>query len=261
MSSIPTFNRRTLAALALAGAVIRPGRALAALGDVAEYGPMDHLQTVIRPIGAQFVPDARAASFRYIGLDKRRDAILYTPKDVDWSKPVPLVLVMHGKNGAATDAMPWFKSYANEHKFLILSVPSRGSTWGYEAGGIGADAAFIDRCLDWVASRFPLDPARLGVAGYSDGASFALCMGLQNGDVFSHVMAFEAVSFTAPDARGKPKFFFSHGRMDEGTSLSNCLQMVKQLKDLGYDVSLDVHPKGHIVADQGVRAAVAQFLA
>jgi phospholipase/carboxylesterase len=218
------------------------------------------LQARPKAPGEAFVADPRTPSFRPLGLDRRKDAVLYTPMGVDWSKPVPLVLALHGSGGVAYDCFAWFKAYANEHKFLVLAPPSRKETWDVDLGPIGPDAAFIDRALDWVFQRFPIDPAHIAIAGYSDGASYALCMGLQNGDVFSDVMAFEAIRFAAPDAVGRPRFFFSHGRLDEGTSLSNCLQMVKQLKDLGYDVALDIHPKNHIVADQGVRAGVARFL-
>lgn len=258
------FSRRALltasGALALGAplGLVGAGPAFAAIGDPADYAsPQSHLQA--RP-GAPTVDDARAPSFRGLGLDRRRDAILYTPGGVDWSKPVPLIVALHGKGGGNYDSFSWFKPYANEHKFLILSPASRKETWDVDMGPYGPDAAFIDKALDWVFQRFPIDPNHLAIAGYSDGASYALCMGLQNGDLFTDVMAFEAIKFSAPDAQGRPRFFFSHGRMDEGTSLSNCMQMVGQLKGMGYDVALDVHPKNHIVADQGVRAGIARFL-
>lgn len=260
MASHIDISRRVLAAMGLAGLALRPSLAQAAIGDPADYASgQSHLQA--KPGGpTAATPGDGKASFKPLGLDRRRDAILYTPPGLDLTKPVPLVVALHGSGGVAYDCFSWFKSYANFHKFLILAPTSRKDTWDVELGPIGPDAAFIDKAMDWVCRRYPVDPAHLAVAGYSDGASYALCMGLQNGDLFTDVMAFEAIKFSAPDAQGRPRIFFSHGQMDEGTPLSNCLQMVRQLKAMGYDVALDVHPKGHIVADRGVKAGVTRWL-
>jgi phospholipase/carboxylesterase len=46
--------------------------------------------------------------------------------------------------------------------------------------------------------------------GFSDGASYALSLGLTNGDLFRHVIAFSP-GFMAPAARrGEPPVFVSH---------------------------------------------------
>jgi predicted esterase len=57
-------------------------------------------------------------------------------------------------------------------------------------GSYGPDVDFINRSLQYVFDRYTVDPARLGIAGFSDGASYALSLGLPNGDLFSHIIAF-----------------------------------------------------------------------
>jgi phospholipase/carboxylesterase len=57
-------------------------------------------------------------------------------------------------------------------------------------GNFGPDVDYINRSLQHVFERYTVDPNRLGIAGFSDGASYALSLGLPNGDLFSHIIAF-----------------------------------------------------------------------
>ncbi len=54
-------------------------------------------------------------------------------------------------------------------------------------------------------ARCPVDTTRLAVGGFSAGASYALSIGLANGDLFGHVLAFPP-GFMAPmNTRGRPQ--------------------------------------------------------
>jgi phospholipase/carboxylesterase len=52
-------------------------------------------------------------------------------------------------------------------------------------GGYGPDVEFIDRALDWAFDRLTLDIRKLAITGFSDGASYALSLGITNGDLFT----------------------------------------------------------------------------
>lgn len=252
------ISRRRLGQLTAASLVAAPGPALAAIGDPGDYAdPNSHL--LARPRAEALVADDRKPGLRLLGLDRRRDAVLFTPAGLDWSRPVPLIVSLHGFSGTAYDGLSWFQAMATERKFLLLSPPSRGETWRMDAGPTGPDAAFLDKALDWVFRRFPVDPAHLAISGMSDGGSYSLCLGLQNGLLFSHVLAFSPLRFNAPDAEGKPLFLISTGRADDVAQLGNAEKMTAQLRALGYDVVLDIHNKGHVVTRQGVNAAMARF--
>ena len=74
----------------------------------------------------------------------------------------------------------------------------------------------LDRALEWTFSRYAIDQACMAVGGFSDGASYALSLGITNGDLFTHVLAFSP-GFVAPAAqRGSPRIFVSHGLKLDG---------------------------------------------
>jgi predicted esterase len=65
-----------------------------------------------------------------------------------------------------------------------------------------------------VFESYPVDQARLAISGFSDGASYALSLGLANADLFTHIIAFSP-GYIAPARRvGTPRVYLSHGRED-----------------------------------------------
>ena len=70
----------------------------------------------------------------------------------------------------------------------------------------GPDVAYMDQALHHVFERYSIDPGRIGLAGFSDGASYALSLGVANGDLFTHIMAF------SPGFMRPPAQVMNHGR-------------------------------------------------
>ena len=69
-------------------------------------------------------------------------------------------------------------------------TPAGPQTWDLIAQrAFGPDVAHLDRVLDAVVDRVDVDTDRMAVGGVSDGASYALSIGLTNGDVFGTVIA------------------------------------------------------------------------
>ena len=98
-------------------------------------------------------------------------------------------------------------------------------------------------------------------AGFSDGASYALSLGLTNGDLFTHVLAFSP-GFMAPrKRRGKPRLFLSHGTRDRVLPIDPCSRrIVPQVRRAGYDVTYREFDGPHTVPDEIAREAVDWFL-
>ena len=69
------------------------------------------------------------------------------------------------------------------------------------------------RCKDTYA-RCNVDRTRMAIAGHSDGASYALSLGLGTGDTFGQIMAFSPGVMQPAEVHGKPKIFISHGLSD-----------------------------------------------
>src|SRR2546425_904676 len=67
---------------------------------------------------------------------------------------------------------------ADEAGVVVLSPDSRGSTWDAIRDGFGPDVTFLNRALARVFDTVSVDPARIAVGGFSDGASYALSLGL-----------------------------------------------------------------------------------
>src|SRR5205085_1473653 len=84
--------------------------------------------------------------------------------------------------------------------------------WDLLAGGWGRDVAVLDAALAEVFGTCPV--SRTGFGGFSDGASYALSLGLGNGDLAEALIAFSP-GFAAPSAAvGRPRVWISHGRAD-----------------------------------------------
>ena len=110
------------------------------------------------------------------------------------------------------------------------------------------------------ARRF--DPARVTVGGFSDGASYALSLGLANGDLFPRVLAFSPGFVISATVHGRPRFFVSHGTSDQILPIDECSRViVPRLRSMGYDVTFREfdgrHEVPQDVAREGMRWTAA----
>lgn len=193
-----------------------------------------------------------------LGLEKRRDGFLYIPQGHAADRPAPLMVLFHGAGRRATNALGPIQKLADGAGMILLAIDARGVTWDVLEGGYGPDVAFLDRALERTFSRCAVDPAQIAAAGFSDGASYALSLGVTNGDLFTHVIAFSPGFLAPKDQRGRPKVFVSHGTRDEILSIaSTSRRIVPQLKDAGYDVVYREFDGPHTVPESIAREAVS----
>jgi phospholipase/carboxylesterase len=106
-----------------------------------------------------------------------------------------------------------------------------------------------------------VDASRLAVGGFSDGASYALSLGVTNGDLFTHVIAFSP-GFLAPAGKhGSPALFVSHGTRDRVLPIDVCSRrLVPQARREGYRVEYREFDGGHAVPPEIARGALDWFL-
>ncbi len=178
------------------------------------------------------------------------EGYLYVPTDYRPEKPAPLVLLLHGAGEDALDGLAQLRGQADEAGLVLLAVSSRGPTWDsiLGHGRYGADLAAIDRALEHAFSHYAVDPARVAVGGYSDGASYALSLGIANGDLFSHVLAFSPGFLAPAGQRGSPRIFVSHGTQDGWLPIDSCSRrIVPRLERAGYEVRYHEFEGGHVV--------------
>jgi phospholipase/carboxylesterase len=196
-----------------------------------------------------------------LGRSEGRDGALFVPEGLSRSAPAPLIVALHGAGGTASQALDLFAVAAEARRVLILAPESRGRTWDVMLGRYGPDVRFIDDALEHVFERQAVDPGRIAVGGFSDGASYALSLGLTNGDLFSEILAFSP-GFMAPTAQvGAPRIFVSHGLHDEVLAIESCSgRLVPKLREAGYIVFYHAFDGGHVVPPAVAAAAMAWFL-
>ena len=162
-------------------------------------------------------PSSNAAvstGLRPLGLGSTRDGLLYVPAGYGEQVKAPLALTLHGAGGNARSGISHFLHLADTAGVVLLAPESRGRTCDVHVGGYGPDVEFIDRALGWTFERLVLDTQRLAITGFSDGASYALSLGITNGDLFTYVIAFSPGFMVPARRRGKPPVSISHGTHD-----------------------------------------------
>ncbi|OPG02618.1 hypothetical protein B1L11_42120 [Microbispora sp. GKU 823] len=188
-------------------------------------------------------------------------ALFHVPPDPG-PGPCPLAVVLHGAGGAAEQALEWLLPQAEELGVLLLAPQAVSATWDVIVGGYGADVSRIDAALEEVFSHTAVELDGVAVAGFSDGASYALSLGLANGDLFHAVLAFSP-GFMAPMIRhGRPRLFVSHGVSDRVLPIDRCSRrLVPDLRESGYEVTYEEFRGGHQVPPETAAAAVRWWLA
>lgn len=207
------------------------------------------------------VPKAPLGEQR-LGLRKGRDGLVYVPFGYKADRPAPLIVLLHGAGGNAPNTLGLLRPFADDTGAILVVPESRGATWDMILDTYGPDAEFIDRALAFVFSRYSVDPARVAISGFSDGASYALSLGIANGDLFRHILAFSP-GFAAPVAtNGAPRIFISHGDDDAVLSIDRCSRrIVPKLERAGYAVRYREFDGGHTVPHDIAREAVDWFTA
>ena len=209
------------------------------------------------------VPDKQAlpAGRHDLGIASERDAVLIVPDGLQPEVPVALLVMFHGAGGSADKVLPFLIDHASQHGFLLLLPQSQFPTWDLVVGGNGPDLERLEKALREVASRFYIDPSHLGFAGFSDGGSYALSVGVTNGDVVSHVIAFSAGFMSAFQQNGTPRIFIAHGLEDEQLPIETSARPhVAKLKAVGYDVTSLEFMGPHRIEPAVVGLAIDFFL-
>ena len=211
-----------------------------------------------RPGGEPAAPaPERRGLLRLGGRDRSGEALAWVPEGGDRAR-FRLVVVLHGAGGDPERALSLLRAEAEEHRLLLLAPKSAAATWDVIAGGYGPDVRRIDRLLASLTAAYPV--GGLSIAGFSDGASYALSLALGNGDVFDSCAAFSP-GFAAPPAPvGRPRFFVSHGTGDRVLPIDRCSRrIVPRLEEAGYAVEYREFEGGHEVPAP-VRSRAAAWL-
>ncbi len=186
-----------------------------------------------------------------------RDGVIQMPSVMPEGK-VPLLVFLHGATQNGEGILRRIGPAADRRGVALLAPDSRGTTWDAIRAGFGEDVVFLNRALESVFTRLAVDPARVAIGGFSDGASYALSLGLANGDLFPRVVACSPGFVVSATPNGRPRCFVSHGTADQILPIDQCSRIiVPRLRTLGYDVTYREFEGRHelppAIADEGVR--------
>lgn len=195
-------------------------------------------------------------------LASEKDGLMYVPKNYHAAQPAKLAVMLHGANGHATHGLDLLMPYADANNIILVAPASRSYSWDIIANdAFGNDVLFINQALELVFSQFNIDTKHMAVGGFSDGASYALCMGLSNGDLFTHIIAFSPGFYYTHENSGKPSVFISHGVHDGILPIDPCSRkIVPRLQQLGYAVNYQEFNGEHVIPPAIADSAVQWFL-
>ena len=173
-----------------------------------------------------------------------------------------LIVALHGAGGTPSGAIEAFGGAWDEPGLVLIAPASKGQTWSILRSEQDLDLESVNLALAEAYERCTIDRRRIAVGGFSDGATYALTLGVSNGDLFPAVIAFSPGGIVAGEQRGVPRFFVSHGTHDSVLPIASAGDaVVRKLRQAGYPVTYRRFRGDHEVPPAMSAAAVRWFLA
>jgi predicted esterase len=123
----------------------------------------------------------------------------------------------------------------------------------------GKDLKAIDTALADLFTKVAVDPARVGIMGFSDGATYALSVGTANPQLFRRVIAFSPGPAFLGKSAADQYVFISHGEDDHVLPYSNTRGNVARLRVKKVPVEFEKFSGGHEVPKDIKAKAMAFF--
>ena len=176
--------------------------------------------------------------------------VLLTPDEIDPARSYPLITVLHGAGRQDEMLVKACRGEPERRQALFFVPRSVAPTWDLITGNGRADLDFLHYAYDLIYRRYPVAANAQCLIGYSDGASYALSLGLSNPGFFSALMVWAAGFVvldpaTADAAARKPRLYLEYGTHDELFGFEQiALPMKRNLEKAGYDVTFSVDEGG-----------------
>jgi len=180
----------------------------------------------------------------------------YVPASLDASRPVPVVIFLHG-SGTRPFTYQNFVLDAAEQARCVVALPKSASDAGW---GTGNDDQTIAETLRLLGTEMSIDPAHVAIAGHSAGGAYAYLLAYTTRSGYSAAFTlaapFYAVSAVADPAYKAPIRMF-YGTADPNYSTSYA-RLKQQWSSLGVPWEEDIRP-GLLHGDLPLDAMAAGF--
>jgi poly(3-hydroxybutyrate) depolymerase len=179
---------------------------------------------------------------------RKRTYYLFVPSSVTKAtKPVPLLVLLHGSGRNGLSLVEKWKELADANGFIIVG-PDASDTQRWRVPEDGPD--FIRDLVEALKGRYPINPRQVYLFGHSAGAVFALNLSMMESEYFAatavHAGSWrDAKEFSVMDyARRKSPLAIFVGDRDQFFSLSSVKATEGALLKQGFPVQVTVI-KGH----------------
>lgn len=212
-------------------------------------------------------PETRSGVLQLAG-----GAYAYLPKGMAAS-PRPLLVALHGAGGEPANVLAAWRAHADAHGIVLMIPRSINGTWdmvedlksrlGAEMNvqpRFGKDLQAIDDALADLFAKVAVDTRRIGLVGFSDGASYALSVGTANPRLFSSVIALSPGHSFAAKFDKAQRVFISHGERDQVLPFSNARAIAARLRGRGMTVVFEPFEGRHEVPAPIRDKAIAFFV-
>jgi len=195
--------------------------------------------------------------------------LLHTLYEPAGDGPHPTIFALHGWGANGMDLLG-LAPYLGGGRFLVLCPQGRievpmGPMVGYgwfpltlgappDPAGFAAGVSDARRFVDAAVARYPVDPNKLVVLGFSQGGLVAYALALSDPQRFAALVALsswlpEAVAQTLPPAaRERLPTLVHHGSRDELIDVTRGRQSVERLRTLQVPVTYREFDMGHEIS-------------
>lgn len=184
----------------------------------------------------------------------------YVPPTAAAHERAPLVVFLHGALRTVDPFVYAHRNVADATGTCLLAPFSSKRTWDALTLDYGPDIQGLDDALGWMFEHYPIDPARIALSGFSDGATYALAVGRANGGLFRTVIAYSPGGLLPVLPVGNPQLVVTHGRADPVLPFRTTNEViVPWLQAHGYDVRFEPFEGGHVMPRQVMEREVKRL--
>ena len=189
-------------------------------------------------------------------------AIAYRPPSA--AGPLPLLVLLHGAGGYPPGFLQKMEPVADRLGIILVAPHSSDRTWDLienmqvgDSPWHGPDARRLDQVLADLFGRAAVDPSHVVLLGFSDGASYALSLGLSNPRLFTSVIALSP-GMMAPQWRvdRRQRIFIAHGRSDTVLPFAGTKDIADGLVRAGDNVRFRSFDGGHQIDPSSLTEAL-----
>lgn len=196
------------------------------------------------------------------------------PPEVDHAGAAPAVVLVHGRGADERDLVPISDQLPDELHVFSVRAPVEmedGYRWyeiDLEDGGIHSSQpdpetfrktlVRLFKFLEYITEAYDVHPGRIGILGFSQGATLGLAGAVQEPDRIAWVVGLNGYlpkAYGAADklagVEGVP-IFLAAGRMDLVIPKDRVKRAADRLQDAGLDVRFETYPVGHGANDEEI---------